>query len=138
MKPWLRAHGTIAAAILTLVFGFIAAESLVSAIDPSRLDTGFGTGLLMMDSNNAPGARGAAANASAIIGVAMGAVVVTSAVIVVGLAFRCERAREAGLVGYGFLGLVSIAASMGGLAADPPATARDFRYPATGRSARVS
>src|SRR5680860_865564 len=49
----------------------------------------------------------------------IGAVVLLSAIII-GLTFRGEWAREAGLVIYGLLGLVAIAASLGGLAADPP------------------
>ena len=51
------------------------------------------------------------------------AVVILSVVVLVGLAFRRAWAREAGDVIYGLLGLMSIAVSLGGLSADPPAPA---------------
>lgn len=127
MISWLRAHGTIAAAILiasglTLAFGYVAVDSLLGAFDPNRLDSDFTRNALGMGaSGSSQGVGGAASNASAIIGVVIGAVVILSLIITVGLAFRSDWAREAGVVIYGLLGLMSVAVSLGGLSADPPA-----------------
>jgi hypothetical protein len=111
-------HASIAYAgnLITALRGFLG------ALDPDRLQRDFGRGVLSAASGGSTAdAGGAAANASAIIAVVIGAVVLLSAIIIIGLAFRGEWAREAGLVIYGLLGLVAIAASLGGLAADPPA-----------------
>lgn len=127
MISWLRAHGTGAAAILiasglTLAFGYVAVDSLLGAFDPNRLDSNFTRNALGMGaSGSSQGAGGAASNASAIIGVVIGAVVILSLIIIIGLAFRRDWAREAGVVIYGLLGLMSVAVSLGGLSADPPA-----------------
>lgn len=51
----------------------------------------------------------------------MGSVVVVSTIILIGMLLAREWAREAALVIYGVLGMVVLAASLGGLAADPPA-----------------
>ncbi|MGB5168787.1 MAG: hypothetical protein WBO84_09430 [Acidimicrobiia bacterium] len=127
MISWLRAHGTIAGAVLiasglTLAFGYVAVDSLLGAFDPERLDSNFTRSALGMGgANSAQGVGGAASNASAIIGIVIGAVVILSLIIIIGLAFRRDWAREAGVVIYGLLGLMSIAVSLGGLSADPPA-----------------
>lgn len=127
MISWLRAHGTtvgatLIASVLTLSFGYIALDSLLGAINPERLDGNFGRGALSFASPGTGTDAGAvAANASAIIGVVIGAVVLVSAIIVVGLAFRHQWAREAGMVIYGMLGLLTVAVAFGGFAADPPA-----------------
>ena len=127
MIPWLRAHGTIASAVLiasglTLAFGYVAVDSLLGAFDPGRLDSNFTRSALGIGGvNSAQGVGGAASNASAIIGVVIGSVVILSLIIIIGLAFRRDWAREAGVVIYGLLGLMSIAVSLGGLSADPPA-----------------
>lgn len=55
------------------------------------------------------------------IGIVIGSVVVVSIIVVVGLMLVQAWAREAALVIYGVLGLVVLAASLGGLAGDPPA-----------------
>ena len=127
MTSWLGAHATIAGAILiasglTPAFGYVAVDSLLGAFDPGRLDSNFTRSALGMGgTNSAQGVGGAASNASAISGVVIGAVVILSLIIVIGLAFRRDWAREAGVVIYGLLGLMSIAVSLGGLSADPPA-----------------
>ena len=127
MRSWLRAHATTVTAILialmlTMTFGYIAVESMLGAVDSDRLGRDFGRGALSLTSaGTAADAGRIAANTSAIVGIAIGAVVLLSAIITVGLAFRSEWAREAALVIYGLLGFVAIAASLGGLAADPPA-----------------
>ena len=127
MISWLRAHGTIASAVLiasglTLAFGYVAVDSLLGAFDPGRLDSNFTWSALGIGGvNSAQGVGGAASNASAIIGVVIGSVVILSLIIIIGLAFRRDWAREAGVVIYGLLGLMSIAVSLGGLSADPPA-----------------
>ncbi|MEA3510275.1 MAG: hypothetical protein U9R51_02465 [Actinomycetota bacterium] len=127
MRLWLRAHGTTAAAILvagmlTAWFGYMSLGSLLGAIDPERLDQEFGRGVLSAaPAGSTADAGGAAANASAIVGIVIGAIVLLSAITIVGLMFRGAWAREAGLVIYGLLGFVATAASLGGLAADPPA-----------------
>jgi hypothetical protein len=168
MVSWLRAHGTTAVAILiasglTVVFGYVAIDSLLGAIDPTRLDSDFTRSALGMGGvRGTQGIGGAASNASAIIGIAIGAVVILSVVILVGLVFRQAWAREAGVVIYGLLGLLSIAVSLGGLSADPPApsawvgmlnglanfavvgllltpaTAQDFRRKERARATRVA
>jgi hypothetical protein len=127
MRSWLRAHGTTVTAILialmlTMTFGYIAVVSLLGAVNPDRLGEDFGRGALSLASaGTAADAGRMAANTSAIVGIAIGAVVLLSAIITVGLAFRSEWARETALMIYGLLGFVAIAASLGGLAADPPA-----------------
>jgi hypothetical protein len=165
MRLWLRTHGTTAAAILiagllTAWFGYLSLGSLLGALDPERLDQGFGRDVLSAaPAGSTADVGGAAANASAIVGIVIGAIVLLSAITIIGLLFRGEWAREAGLVIYGLLGFVAIAASLGGLAADPPApsawlgvltgvfdfaivglllaptTARDFRSRSRGRAA---
>lgn len=127
MTSWLRAHGTtvtavLIALVLTVSFGYVAVESLLGAINPERLDGDFGRGALSFATpGTGTDAGSVAANASAIIGVVIGAVVLVSAIIVVGLAFRREWAREAGFVIYGLLGLLTISVALGGFAGDPPA-----------------
>lgn len=127
MRSWLRAHITTATAVLialvlTVSFGYIAVESLIGAVDPDRLDRDFGRGALSFaPPGSTTDAGGAAGNASGIVGIVIGTVVLVSAIIIVGLIFRREWAREAGLVIYGLLGLVATAVSLGGIGADPPA-----------------
>ena len=127
MRSWLRAHFTTATAILialvlTVSFGYMAVESLIGAFDPDRLDRDFGRGALsFVPQGSTTGAGGAAGNASGIVGVVIGAVVLVSAIIIVGLIFRRAWAREAGFMIYGLLGLVATAVSLGGIGADPPA-----------------
>jgi hypothetical protein len=119
VKKWIRSNGTTAGAILialalTTVFAFIAVYSWLAAIYPDRMDPSF--------ARNAGSAGSASAsNASGMIAIAMGAVVLVSAIIVIGLIFRRAWAREAAFVIYGFLSLLVLAASVGGLMADPPA-----------------
>lgn len=128
METWIRAHGTTVGAILialalTIVFGFLALDSWLGAFYPERLDPSFArmTGAISRTdvSNSVRG--GATSNTSGIIGLVMSAVVLLSAIIIVGLVFLRAWAREAAIVVYGILGLVALAASLGGLAADPPA-----------------
>jgi hypothetical protein len=128
MGTWIRVHGTTVGAILialalTIVFGFLALDSWLGAFYPERLDPSFArmTGAISRTdvSNSVRG--GAASNTSGIIGLVMSAVVLLSAIIIVGLVFLRAWAREAAIVVYGILGLVVLAASLGGLAADPPA-----------------
>ncbi|MEA3501930.1 MAG: hypothetical protein U9R47_04085 [Actinomycetota bacterium] len=129
MWSWLRAHGTtvtsiLIASVLTVSFGYVAVDSLLGAADPSRLDGEFGRSALSFASAGSGTNAGAvAANASAIVGFVIGSVVGVSVIIVIGLVFRREWARETGLVIYGLLGLLTAAVSVGGLAADPPAPA---------------
>lgn len=122
MGPWLRAHGTTAAAILlatalTASFGYVAVQSLLDANDPDRIDSGFPRNALAV--GGSPG--GDAGNASAIAGIVIGAVVVVCAFAIVGLARRRQSAREAGIGIFGFLGVVATLVSIGGLLSDPPA-----------------
>ncbi|MEN8240000.1 MAG: hypothetical protein ABFR53_12470 [Actinomycetota bacterium] len=127
MKTWMETHGTIAAAVaiaavLTLIFGVMAFQALLGAVDPSRLGDEFTRGALAIGSNGgASGNGGAARNASAIIAIVFGIIVIIAAFITVGLAFRRDWAREAGVVIFGLLGIVSIAASGAGLMSNPPA-----------------
>jgi len=125
----LRTHGTLGGAILiasvlTAWFGYVAVDSVLGAIDPNRIDPAFARGALAFTAGTDTG--GAAANASVIIGLVIGVVVLLSAIIIIGLVFRGEWAREAGFVIYGVLGLVASAAAMGGLAAQPPAPSAWF------------
>lgn len=127
MTTWIRAHGTTAGAIfiastLTIIFGVIAVDSWLGAIYPDRLDPDFArlTGSIA-DTDPTQASSGAAGNASALIGLVMGIVVILSIVIIIGLTFRGQWAREAAFVIYGFLAFVALAASLAGLAADPPA-----------------
>ena len=127
MRRWARERATtdiaiLIALMLTLTFGYIAIDSILGAIDPERLGRDFGRGVLPFSpTGTGTNASAVAANASAIVGLAIGSVVLVSAVIVSGLLFRRDWAREAGLVIYGLLGLMAIGASLGGLFADPPA-----------------
>jgi hypothetical protein len=109
--------------LLTGVFGFMALDSLLGAIYPERLDSSFTrmAGSISRTDTSASARGGAASNTAGIIGIVMGTVVVVSTIIVIGLLFVQAWAREAALVIYGVLGLVVLAASLGGLAADPPA-----------------
>ncbi len=127
MAAWLKEYGTTAGAllvalVLTVVFGFVAIDSLLGAIYPERLSPSFARMLGSISETDPGSARGGpASNASGMIGIIMGSVVVVSAITMIGLMFAKEWAREAALVIYGVLGLVVLAASIGGLAADPPA-----------------
>jgi len=121
VKRWLQAHGTTAAAIviasvLTLWYGLVAAQSWIGAIDPDRMDPTFARRALALGGDRG----GSAATASGIIGLVIGAVVVVSAITIVGLVLRRSWAREAAFGLYGFLGVVAIMVSVGGLMADPP------------------
>lgn len=127
MVTWFKGRGTTVGAVLILlaltsVFGFIAIDSLLGAIYPERLSPSF-AGMLGSISETDPGSArgGPATNASGMIGVVMGSVVIVSVIILVGLILIQAWAREAALVIYGVLGLVVLAASLGGLAGDPPA-----------------
>jgi hypothetical protein len=127
VAAWLKKYGTTAGAllialVLTVVFGFVAIDSLLGAIYPERLSPSFARMLGSISETDPGSARGGpASNASGMIGIVMGSVVVVSAITMIGLVFAREWAREAALVIYGVLGLVVLAASIGGLAADPPA-----------------
>jgi hypothetical protein len=122
MRPWLRAHGTTAAAILiatalAISFGYVAVQSLLDANDPDRIDSGFRRNALAV--GGSPG--GDAGNASAIAGVVIGAVVIVCVLAIIGLALRRQSAREASIGIFGFLGVVATLVSIGGLFSDPPA-----------------
>lgn len=126
MKRWLRLHGTITAALLlaaalTSVFGYMAVISLLGVLDPDRIDPAFARGSLFGSGGIATDASSAAQNASAIIAFLFGAVAVVSVIIIIGLILRQSWAREAGMVVYGFLGIASLAPSLNGVMADPPA-----------------
>lgn len=119
MKQWIRTRGTTAAAILialvlTSVFAFIAIQSWLAAVYPDRMDPSFAR-------MSGSAGSASASNASAMIAIAMGAVVLLSVIIIIGLLFRRSWAREAAFVIYGSLSLLVLAASLGGLLADPPA-----------------
>jgi hypothetical protein len=127
VTTWIRLHGTTAGAIfiastLTIIFGIMAVDSWLGAFYPDRLDPKFArlTGSIA-DTDPTRASSGAAGNTSALIGLVMGIVVILSIVIIIGLTFRGQWAREAAFVIYGFLALLVLAASLGGLAADPPA-----------------
>jgi hypothetical protein len=107
---------------LTIIFGITAVDSWLGAFYPERLDPTFArlTGSIA-DTDPTRASSGAAGNASALIGLVMGIVVILSIVIIIGLMFRGQWAREAAFVIYGFLALLALAASLAGLAADPPA-----------------
>jgi hypothetical protein len=127
MVTWFKGRGTTVGAVLILlaltsVFGFIAIDSLLGAIYPERLSPSFARMLGSISETDPGSARGGpATNASGMIGVVMGSVVIVSVIILVGLILIQAWAREAALVIYGVLGLVVLAASLGGLAGDPPA-----------------
>jgi hypothetical protein len=127
MVTWFKGRGTTVGAVLILlaltsVFGFIAIDSLLGAIYPERLSPSFARMLGSISETDPGSARGGpASNASGMIGVVMGSVVIVSVIILVGLILIQAWAREAALVIYGVLGLVVLAASLGGLAGDPPA-----------------
>lgn len=117
-----RVHATtvvavLVAAVLTLSYGFVAVQAFLAAADPDRLDPAFERSALGL----ASGQGGTATTASGIIGLVIGAVVLVSSIVVVGLAFRRQWAREAAFGVYGVLGLVATAISVGGLLSDPPA-----------------
>ncbi len=128
MGTWLRSHGTTTAAVLialglTAVFGYIAVASWLGALYPDRLDPavsdmfgGFTTRAFTGGTRISP-----ARNASGIIAFTMGSVVLLCAIIVIGLAFLRAWAREAAFLIFGLLGTISLAASLAGLTADPPA-----------------
>lgn len=127
MVTWFKGRGTTVGAVLILlaltsVFGFIAIDSLLGAIYPERLSPSFARMLGSISETDPGSARGGpASNASGMIGIVMGSVVIVSVIILVGLILIQAWAREAALVIYGVLGLVVLAASLGGLAGDPPA-----------------
>jgi hypothetical protein len=127
MAAWFKGRGTTVGAVLillalTTVFGFIAIDSLLGAIYPERLSPSFARMLGSISETDPGSARGGpASNASGMIGIVMGSVVIVSVIILVGLILIQAWAREAALVIYGVLGLVVLAASLGGLAGDPPA-----------------
>lgn len=127
MKPWLRSHGSIAAAIaiavtLTSVFGYIAVVSFLGVLDPNRIDSRFRQGALFGSSGTATDVSGTAQNASALIALLFGVVVLVSIIVITGLIRRQSWARESAMVIYGFLGILSIAVSASGITADPPAS----------------
>jgi hypothetical protein len=131
MRKWVKDHGTTAAATLiagtlTAIFGFIAGQSILSWIDPDRVDPGFSRGALSLGGSTATSTSAAVQNATAIIAIVFGAVVFVSAIVVVGLVRRKSAAREAAFVVYGFLGFISIATSLSGLTSDPPAPSAWF------------
>ena len=168
MISWLRAHGTITGAVLiasglTSAFGYVAVDSLLGAFDPERLDSGFTRSALGMGGTTVRRAWGErrqtpprSSGSSSVLWSSC------SLIIIIGLVFRRDWAREAGVVIYGLLGLMSIAVSLGGLSADPPApsawvgmltglanvaivvllmvppTSRDFRNSGRARPAQVA
>lgn len=124
MKSWLRLHGTLATAIavtLTTVFGSIAAQSWLGVLDPDRIDPAFARGSLFGSGGSVANPSDAAQNASALVAFLFGAVTLVSVIVIIGLIFRQSWAREAGMVIYGFLGLIAIATSLSAITADPPA-----------------
>ena len=126
MKRLLRLHGTITAALLiavalTSVFGYMALISLLGVLDPDRIDPAFARGSLFGSAGIATDASSASQNASAIIALLFGAVTLLTVIIIIGLILRQGWARESGIVVFGFLGIVSLAPSLSGVMADPPA-----------------
>ncbi|MCL1601163.1 MAG: hypothetical protein M3112_06475 [Actinomycetia bacterium] len=104
MEMWLRRHGVTVVAILialllTVVFGFMAIDSLPRATYPERSNSSFArtVGSISRISASASARGGAASNPAGIIGIVMGTVVVVSAIIIVGLAFVRAWVREAAL-----------------------------------------
>lgn len=131
MHEWVKSHGTTAAATLiaatlTAIFGFIAGQSILSWIDPERVDPGFSQGALILGGSSTSSNSAAVQNATAIIAILFSAVVLVSAIIVVGLIRRKSAARESAFVVYGLLGFISIATSLSGLTSDPPAPSAWF------------
>jgi hypothetical protein len=96
-------------------------QSLLGVLDPDRIDPNFAQGSLFGSGGTVSDASGAAQNASALVALLFGAVVIVSVIIIIGLIFRGNWAREAGMVIYGFLGLIAFATSLSGITADPPA-----------------
>ncbi|MGI9584587.1 MAG: hypothetical protein ACR2N7_03260, partial [Acidimicrobiia bacterium] len=131
MGEWVKDHGatvaaTFIAATLTAIFGFIALQSILSWIDPDRVDPGFSRGALILGGSTTSSNSAAVQNATAIIAILFSAVVLVSAIIVVGLVRRKSAARESAFVVYGLLGFISIATSLSGLNSDPPAPSAWF------------
>ena len=122
----MRWYGTTTAALLiavtlTSVFGYMAVVSLLGVFDPDRIDPAFARGALFGSGGTVRDASSAAQNASGIIAFVFGAVTLVSAIIIIGLILRQSWARESGMMVYGFLGIASLAASVSGIMADPPA-----------------
>jgi hypothetical protein len=131
MREWVKYHGTTAAATLiagtlTAIFGFIAGQSILSWIDPDRVDPGFSRGAVNLGGSTTTSSSVAVQNATAIIAIVFSAVVLVSVIVVFGLAIRKSAAREAAFVVYGLLGFISIATSLSGLTSDPPAPSAWF------------
>lgn len=127
MRRWRRVHATTAAATLiasalTLWYGVVAVQSWITAVDPDRMDPAFARRALVLGGERG----GSAATASGIIGLVIGAVVVVSVIVIAGLVLRRPWAREAAFGLYGFLGVVAIMVSVGGLMADPPQSSAWF------------
>jgi hypothetical protein len=131
MRKWVKDHGTTAAATLiagtlTAIFGFIAGQSILSWIDPGRVDPAFSRGAVILGGSTTNSSSAAVQNVTAIIAIVFSAVVLVSVIVVIGLVRRKSAAREAAFVVYGVLGFISIATSLSGLASDPPATSAWF------------
>jgi hypothetical protein len=125
MGSWLRTYGTWATALavagtLTAVFGYMALMSILSVIDPQRVDPAFAGWALQFDANQGA-VDNATRNASAAIGLILGIVVLTSIVVLIGVILIRGSAREAAVILYGILGLVSLGSSLAGVTSDPPA-----------------
>ena len=128
MSKWLRMPATVAAAILiaatlTIAFGYIAVMSLLGVFYSDRIDPSFARGVLFGSDGGFDDVSSAAQNASGLVGLLFGGVVILSTVIVIGLILKQSWARESAMVIYGFLGLLSFATSINGVMADPPASA---------------
>lgn len=124
VKRWMTDHWSTAGAVLvggglTAAFGNIASQSFLDWNDPSRINADFARGTLGFGGGADPGQT--AQNTTAIITVIFGSVVIVCTILVIGLALRKIWAREGALFVFGLLGLVSVAASLAGFAAEPPA-----------------
>jgi hypothetical protein len=131
MGTWLRAHGTTAAAVvlgvvLSVPYAWMAVADFTAARDPSGLDSEF---LRNLGSIGARFTGGAATSAegdgvsTALLFIALfeTAVLVVVGIVRVGVTLRHQHSRETGLVVFTVIGVVAIAVSTSGVAADPPA-----------------
>jgi uncharacterized protein YhhL (DUF1145 family) len=120
--PRKPAATTIAAVVLILVvtapFLYNAVSLARSTADEEALRLEVREALILNNVN--PGAR-EAANYARYLSIIMIAVCLVTIAIAVGLLRRREGAHHAGIVVFGLLAVISIAASLAGLNADPPA-----------------
>jgi hypothetical protein len=120
--PRSPAKTTLAAVVLILVvtapFLYNAVALARSTADEEALRLEVREALIMSNVNPGPQE---AANYARYISIIMLVVCVVAIAIAVGLLRRREGAQHAGIVFFGLLAVISIAASLAGLNADPPA-----------------